>query len=352
MGRPTRSGAVCLLVSLCAIFLRPALLGESKKEEAAHLISNVKRLSDIRAEGSPAFQLKAKVQLFGMNGTAAEGTYLEDWNSPEVWRTEIEASGFSQIEVAKNRTVSIMSTLPLLTDFISPRITALHEHLVAFHLDGNWLLEDEWRPSKITDQEAGSMSLRCIDVESPFSWQGALCFDRNTGLIAAKSTTKKDAPYGCTYANYQKFGDKWFPRTIECYREGRPALEATVVELVKQTAPDSLFADPPGARDLSYCPHEGFPAKVVSADIMSFHLPASVGVSFIVGADSKPRDPHVTHSGGAAADKSALRGLDHWGFKAATCDGKAVTSEMEIVIPAGLAAHGADMAVPVPATAY
>src|ERR1041385_8574742 len=322
---------------LICIALLSSTHAENKSKEAADLITRTKQISDIRADGAPAFHLKAQIRITKSDGTTNDGTYTEDWASPEMWRTEITAGNFRQTEIAKDRKVSILSTDPLLTDFISPRITAAHEHLLAFHLDGNWLLLDEWKPSKIEDRTAGSLSLRCINVSSPWGWEAALCFDRNNGTIQAKSTTKKEAPYGCTYGDYQNFGEKLFPRSIECFEAGRLALQTKIVELVNQPSPaPTLFCPLAGARDLTYCPHEGFPAKVLSANMPSFRVPAPVAVSFIVGPDAKPHDPVVTRSGGAEADKEALRGLPGWQFKAATCDGTAVASEMEIVVP-GLA---------------
>ena len=333
------------LLLICVALLSSMAPAENKGKEAAELIAHAKQLSDIRADGAPAFHLRAQIRITNTDGTTNDGTYTEDWASPEMWRTEITAGDFRQTEVAKDRKVSVLSTAPLLTDFISPRITASHEHLLAFHLDGNWLLLDEWKPSKIEERTAGSLSLRCINVNSPWGWEAALCFDRNSGTILAKSTTQKDKPYGCTYGDYQKFGEKLFPHSIQCLKNGRLALQAKVLELTTQASADaSVFVPPAGARELTYCPHEGFPAKVLRADVPSFRSPAPVAISFIVGPDAKPHDPVVTHSGGAEADKSALHHLPGWQFKAATCDGARVASEMEIIVPAWLAAHGVDMA--------
>ncbi len=88
-------------------------------------------------------------------------------------------------------------------------------------MDGNWLLLD-YKPSKIEERTNASWSLRCIDVNNPFGWTSELCFDRDKGLLLAKSSTKKDAPYACTYLDYQNFGGKLFPRSIECLKNGRP----------------------------------------------------------------------------------------------------------------------------------
>ncbi len=317
-------------------------VAESKSEQAAALITRARQVSDIRAEGSPPFHLRAMIRIIADDGVVNEGSYEETWASPEMWRTEIDAGSLKQTEVAKDRKLSVLSTWPLVTDFISPRITAAHEHLLGFQM--NWLRMD-YRPSKLEDRSTATWSLRCITVENPFGWTSEFCFDRDKGTLMASSSTKKEAPFGCTYLEYQKFGDKFFPTSIQCLKQGRPALQAKVVELAKLPATNSaLFTPPPNARELSYCPHGGTPAQVRTANMMSFHFPdqGPILITFVVGPDAHPYDAVLSRSSGnKAQDDSALHSLKNWGFKAATCDGVAVSSEMQIVVP-NIAAHGID----------
>jgi hypothetical protein len=322
---------------------------ENKNHQAAELIAHAKEVSDIRAEGSPAFHLKANIRINWEGGGESVGSYTEDWVSPELWRTEIISPNFHQIELAKDNKLQVVSTLPLIADFVSPRITSAHEHLLAFHLNSNWLLPEEWKPSKIEDQTAGSLVLKCIDVNSPWEWQAALCFDRANGTIVAKSTNNKEAPYGCTYADYQKFGEKLFPRSIQCLREGKPTLLAKIVELTQATSADSLFGPMPGATELTYCSRDAVPAKVVTASGMSLSKPQPpVGLSFTVGADAKPHNVAVSRPGESdSANNAAINSLRHWSFRAATCAGKPVDTEMTVFI-INIPPHGSDMAVPVP----
>jgi hypothetical protein len=89
-----------LLISLLTLPLVPCLsFAENKSHEAAALIERAKQLSDIRAEGSPPFRLKATIKIVADDGTSREGTYVEDWVSAETWRTEIAAGSFNQTEV-------------------------------------------------------------------------------------------------------------------------------------------------------------------------------------------------------------------------------------------------------------
>jgi len=290
--------------------------------------------------------MKATIKIINDNGTSVEGSYTENWVSPETWRTEITAGDFRQTEVVKGRRLWALSTMPLLPDFISPRITYDHEHLLAFHLDGNWLVQKSWKPSKLEDRTSASWSLRCIVVNNPFGWKSELCFDRPSGAIVAQSSTKKDAPYACTYTNYQKFDGKLFPRSIQCFREGKTALQASVIELKHLSSDPALFTPMPGARELSHCPSGGTSPYAQFVEQMSFPPNKFVVVSFTVGADSKPRDMTVLQSSGGSLDEYAMSHLKRWIFVPATCDGKAVDSEMQLMLPNnGPVIHGVDTIV-------
>ncbi len=338
-----------LLFLLSTLLLTPWDFAESKDKEAADLIAHAEQLSDIRAPDAPGFQLKANIKIVNEDGTNREGTYLENWASPEMWRTEIVAGAFHQIEVAKDRKLSIVSTEPLVTDFIAPRITAAHEHLIAFRMDGNWLEPRSWKPSKMEDRTSASWSLRCIDVDNPFGWKSDLCFDRTSGVVVAQSTTYKYAPFACLYTDYRKFEGKLFPRSIQCFKDGKLALQGNVLDLERQSPDPSLFFPLVGGRELSYCPSGGTPSRILMVEQMSFPPNKFMEVSFTVGADAKPRDVIVVRSGGDALDQSAMSHLKRWTFEPATCRGKPVDSEMQIVLPPNFAAHAHDAAVPIPA---
>ncbi len=130
-------------------------------------------------------------------------------------------------------------------------------------------------------------------------------------------------------------------------------LKAAITELTKLESPDlSLFNTLTGGRELSYCPHGGMPGQVRAANVASFHSQNQwpIEMSFVLGADARPHDAVLVHSTGSEKeDKRALDSLKNWGFKAATCDGTPVNSEMQIVDP-NLAAPGIDSRATPPGT--
>src|SRR5712692_3032027 len=61
--------------------LVPSLFADKtdKAREAAALQDRAKQLSDIRAQGAPAFQLKATFRITKEDGSVADGRYTELW---------------------------------------------------------------------------------------------------------------------------------------------------------------------------------------------------------------------------------------------------------------------------------
>jgi hypothetical protein len=129
---------------------------------------------------------------------------------------------------------------------------------------------------------------------------------------------------------------------MQCLKNGRPVLQGTITELTKMESQDaSLFSPLQGGRELSHCPHVGLQGKVRSANVMTYLLRSRepIEISFVLGADGKPREAVLAHSGGIASeDKLALSSLGNWRFIPASCDGTPVDSEMQVVVP-NLAAH-------------
>ena len=91
-----RIAAIVLVFSAC---LRLSFANQ-KDDEAAALVTRANSLSDIRADGAPAFVLKAAVKLTNEDGSIVEGTYAEHWKSNEQWRKEFVVVDFQRTQIA------------------------------------------------------------------------------------------------------------------------------------------------------------------------------------------------------------------------------------------------------------
>src|SRR5579863_6350347 len=57
------------------------------------------RSEEVRAEGTPPMNLKADIDVAGVNGTTAQGNYIFDWVSPTEWREEIKFANYERLRV-------------------------------------------------------------------------------------------------------------------------------------------------------------------------------------------------------------------------------------------------------------
>ena len=69
-----------LLAATLGLFSSTSFAG-NKQTEAAALIEHAKQLSDIRAEGAPAFRLRLDFKAIKRDGSVLAGTYTEVWVS-------------------------------------------------------------------------------------------------------------------------------------------------------------------------------------------------------------------------------------------------------------------------------
>jgi protein TonB len=327
---------------LIVALLSTGSFAQSKEQDSSSLIERAKQLSDIRAEGAPAFRLKANFKSTHDDGSTVEAVYTETWVSSRLWRSEVISGDLHQTEVAKDRTLWLLSNFPTAPDAMGPTDANAPEHLVAFHLDDNSLPSESWKTAKIEDRSSGSWSLRCIVPNNQFyGGKDELCFDTANGTLVARSnpvrllTTGRVFESTCTYTDYQKFGEKVFPRSIQCAAGGKQTLQGTVVELTAaEASPDpSLFVPLPGARELPHCPWATKHVEAVQQRDPAFPSglkePSNpVTLSLTVGVDGKPRDLRVIRSAGEGFDNSAMEAVKKWQFRPATCGGEPMESEI------------------------
>jgi hypothetical protein len=167
-----------LRLALGVILVASSGFAEKNEEEGKALVDRAKQLSDIRAEGAPAFQLKTSFKVIKEDSTATGGTYTETWVSRSQWRTEIVLGDFREIVVdngKKRWALKSASAVPKGTEEVGFRMASLR------------FSPEYWRPEKIEDREIRSIAVRCIVPKpDPMGGKSLLCFDKGTGTLAAK----------------------------------------------------------------------------------------------------------------------------------------------------------------------
>jgi TonB family protein len=329
------------LVFTLTLFSSTAFAGK-KEAEAASMIERAKQLSDIRAEGAPAFRLKLNFKAIKEEGSVLEGTYTEVWASKTQWRRETVVGDFRRTEVAAGQKRWLLESSKTLPERIGD--------LPAISEIGRFRPE-AWKPEKIENRKLNGLSARCVETEpevragfhvatsrdsGSVGEVSALCFDRSSGVLVAEiepvHMVNGIGDTSCLFSDYQKFGDRVLARSYECVEDGHPRLEARIVELVAEPNPDpELFARPNGARESTRCPDPIRPPRVVHQAEPDTPVGSGVvAITMSIGIDGAPHGLSVVSSPNPKLEKAALEAVRQWRFRPATCDREPV--EMKIAV--------------------
>lgn len=327
-----------LIFLLTLILLNAAGFADNKGKEAAALIERAKHLSDLRAEGAPAFRLKSGFTITRDDGTKIEGVYTETWVSSKLWRREVASGDFRRIVVGKGtKSWQLDNSEP-------PKGIGSVEHLAGFDLDSSWFTAERWKPKGIEDRASGSWPLRCIETSlDPMGGLSELCFDKSNGQLVAQSSPahserSQTVESTCTYAGYQRLGERLFPWLIQCSVDREPRSEAKVIELNFESSPDAALFEPPlGGRESVNCQQVRIAPRLVYKPHLSNpglgpNPRNPVILSVLIGTDGKPRDVKVTSSAGEAFDQAALEAVRRWRFNPATCGGEPIEMPIDVEV--------------------
>lgn len=320
-----------LSITVCMVICASSALAESKNKEAASLIQHAKQLSDIRAEGSAAFILKGDFKILRDPDHPLTGSYTEIWASSSLLRVEVSAGDLHSTKVINDRKQWELSAPSEIPKDIGSAANSIAYRIDRFSLDSRG-------PAKIIDRINGSGTFRCIvGQDDGFGGRQESCFDKSGGQLVAQSASfisqGGELVRSCFYSDFQKFGNKLFPRSIRCLEGERLLLDARIVQLTLQDPADkSVFAAFPGAKELPNCPVQPKNPEAIDSPNPVGATGGPVVLSLIVGTDGRPHDVKVVTSGGAAMDEGALAAVLRWRFKPGTCEGQPMESLINVAI--------------------
>lgn len=297
---------------------------------AEALMDRARNLSDIRAKNSPAFRLKATFTFVGKDLEHKRGTYTEVWVSDFQWRRETIVDDFHHIEIAtSNRiwTLDNSKDFPETAAKLPPLMDIFPSTLAKFYFES------------VTDSPDANPPQVCATTKFDSQHERyRFCFDPKSGALIAKFSPdirpKGSSDYSCFYGTFRKLGDFWFPNEMACLKDKHRELEAKVDELASEpSADDSLFKPPPGATEKGHCPGKLVPPTQTHSSAPVFLMGAQgsfVSLALIVDIQGKPQDMQVRQSAGKDFDSEALKAVEKWRFKPATCDGDPMPMEIRV----------------------
>jgi len=325
---------------LAVLFFVAFGFGEDVQQRADGLIQHARELSDIRSPNAPAFRLRATFSFTGEDLETIQGTFTETWVSNAQWRRETKAMDLHRLEVGgtNRRWLAEDSKelpmpaagVPAIMDIFPSRFGKL-----GFE--------------SIRDRNPQDTGTECA-ITKPFGAdeeRSAFCFDKRSGVLVERISPEpigiRVADYACQYGAFSRFGKYLFPRQIDCFLDGHRKLQANITELMLEPSPDAaLFVPPAGSIELGNCSGKAESPQPVSTPEPSFPRgyrdrsyrgrSTRVMLSLIVDKNGKTQGVKVLRSGGKAFDEEAVNNVHSWRFKAATCDGETVATQMSIEI--------------------
>ena len=317
----------------CVLAASIASYSGSKADEAISLLRRAKELSDIHAEGAPAFVLKSRFRLMDGDKVVADGTYSENFVSKNKRRSELSVGRTKKVTVVSGSKRWVQADDA--TDLAAMSIPG-------FPLDNSAFWEENWSSVKgVKDVRAGANVIRCVELNrSQSDRQPRVCFAKETGEIALiifrEHRDGKTFQRNCSYGDYRKFGNKILPFATRCYEGGKQVYEERIESLELMPSPDeALFGPLKDATELPNCPVRTVaPHAVYSPDPdkpkHSMKGSYTVVLQGFISEEGKIQKLRVKKSVNPDYDASALESVWKWKFTPATCEGKPIGTQIEI----------------------
>lgn len=337
-GKKLRHGSLARILITALIFLSMATAtragDKSNKDAAARaqalaLFQRALAVSDIRAPGSPPFELQGTIDVPAAGGKIAQGTYLLKWATPDKWREEIRFVDFWQIRVggkdqywqARSEPFPLdleaawdkgLDFLPLLRYRAKPASMA--------HVD-----EIKFQTRKIEGTGATCVTLIVKQPKSAFEY----CFDaENSSLLSYGKTP----PY---YSQFLAYAGKLYPGKFRTNTIWGQTLEfsASLLRPMEPSDP-AQFQPLLNAEVWPACDSPDSLARVIHQPLPQYPIIArgsgihgTVWFYGVIGADGRLHGLRGIGSPNSLLASSALDSFKQWLYEPATCNGRPVPVE-------------------------
>jgi TonB family protein len=311
------------------------------RAQAVALFQKALAVSDIRAPGSPPFELEGKIQIQG-GGKDAYGTYLLKWAAPDRWREEIRFANFTYLLGSAAGREWLLRSL----DFV-PMV--IHDFTSAFDYQGDLrvqVADPDWGTGKkdklkVETRNVDGVKANCVHAESKGpAGSREYCFDAQGGTLLSEENLQKEQRVGVIeFTDYSAFGEKQFPGRVRWLKDKNLLIEFQTLRLTpldKQN--ESAFVPPNGSVELPDC--DGIkpePAKLIRHELpiyppiaKSRRLEGTVRAFATLGADGILHGLQVYSSPDPALSAAALQAFRVWRYKPMTCRGQPAETYTEV----------------------
>lgn len=313
---------MCFLVSVCTVGGR----GSQEKGDALALIQKARELSDIRAEGSPPFQLAAKVNTYNFKGKQASGSYSLVWKSSTEWREEIALAGYREVRVRRDDRVWTQrnAKFHLMLVYVLRELLDMKKHLTLRPDDQ--LVGGE-------ERQKGGQFLDRLEVLNNGRKQRTLYFDTiSHTLVRDHESQTADLSY--EYLNYGPWNSSVYPGLMRAYTAKKVIAEVAIEELHPVPQPGSSLLAPPDGAEVEPACEQPEPAKSIVAPKPPYppllrmeRVEGTVSFFVVIAKDGSVEDLAIIRLVDQRLIALTLQAVSQWRFKPATCHSVPVSSE-------------------------
>ncbi len=280
---------------------------------------------DIRAEGSPAFHLRATVQFYEKGKPSSQAHYDLKWRSRGRWREEIYVGNLQQLRIADGDKLWERRNLPYFTPDVE-QIEKVMEFPQHIRLLGNEL------PSAVEAKEVNGIQARCFEVKDGHFQIKRVCLLRDSDFPVRVDYARGNGGGGFRYEDPISFGKYKYPRVIESF-DKMPILKFRIEELTAmETADSDSFIVPPDARSYRWCPNPT-PAEpmqeraLIPPEIESRIKGQRAVIYGVIGTDGQWHDLALVQSSAKVSESVWFGLVRSFRFRPAHCGGTPIETE-------------------------
>lgn len=324
----------------CALFLMASascFAGSRKSsQEAEALLARARQLSDLKAKGSPPFDLDATFTLYNLAGDHTQGVYRLMWASPSEWREEVMLPGQNTVAVEHAGESWHTSVLPY-----TPYLIFQLRQALAF--PSRLQVPPKEKLTKVKERKIDGVTAECVGYRysHPRARVETFCFDHASGYLI--SDVSREWYTTLEFSDYKTVGSKSFPQTLRVLQNGQLIVEVKLVSLIPDFAvTPALFAPPLGIHPSPSTSCRD--ASVVAAHILSAPPPkypeyalehritGRVVMYAVIGKDGVPRGLDILHSPSQVLSDASLAAVRQWRYAPYRCASVpvAVTTSIDV----------------------
>lgn len=321
--------------------------GQSTKDAAARaqataLFARALAVSDIRAPGSPPFEMRGTINIKGdKHKPDISGTYLMKWVSPDKWREEIHFANYTRIRVGgknqywQSRTTSY-EVQPLL------QLGQGLDFLKELHVWSNPTDIATLGNARLHQGKVQGTRLDCVTLVRKGQNYGLDdCFDPVMGTLVSDSSGTSE------FSDFVSFGGKYFPGNIRTQNPPATPVTLRVISISPLgIANDADFQSPTDATVWPSCDApDALP--VIKSQVNPVYpvneklagIQGAVFVYAVVGVDGLMHNLKVFSAPDSGLADSAVAVLKQWEYVPETCHGTPVPVETVLQIIYTLGSH-------------